>query len=67
VNGQNPENARGKHRLPNWVRNRTGQDTLPQPVLCLNPTQGLTCWFTSALVLIRLVYAFVVRVFGWLA
>jgi putative transposase len=27
----------------------------------------LTCWLRSALVLIRLVYLFVVRVFGWLA
>ena len=27
----------------------------------------MTCWLRSALVLIRLVYLFVVRVLGWLA
>jgi len=37
------------------------------PVLCRNPAYGLTCWLRSALVLIRLVYLFVVRMLGWLA
>ena len=36
-------------------------------MLCRNPAYGLTCWLCSALVLIRLVYLFVVRVLGWLA
>ena len=33
---------------------------------CQNPAQSLTCCFTLALVLIRLVYLFMVRMFGWL-
>jgi hypothetical protein len=37
------------------------------PVLCQNLAYGLTCCFTLWLVLIRLVYLFTVRVFGWLA
>ena len=35
-------------------------------MLCQNPAQGLTWRFTLGLVLIRLVYLFMVRVFGWL-
>jgi hypothetical protein len=37
-----------------------------QRVLCQNPARGLTCCLGSAVVLIRLVYLFMVRVFGWL-
>src|ERR1035437_443128 len=36
------------------------------PVLSQNSTQGLTCCLRSALVLIRLVYLLMVRMFGWL-
>ena len=36
-------------------------------MLCQNPAHGLTCCLRSALVLIRLVYLFTVRVLGWLA
>jgi putative transposase len=36
-------------------------------VLCQNPVHGLNCALRSALVLIRLVYLFMVRVLGWLA
>jgi hypothetical protein len=35
-------------------------------VLCQNPMHGLTWALRSALVLIRLVYLFMVGVFGWL-
>jgi hypothetical protein len=35
-------------------------------MLCQNSAHGLTCWFTLALVLIRLAYLYMVRVFGWL-
>ena len=31
-----------------------------------NPVRGLTCRFTLAVVLIRLIYLLMVRVFGWL-
>jgi putative transposase len=36
-------------------------------VLCRYPVYDLTCWLRSALVFMRLVYLFVVRVLGWLA
>jgi len=35
-------------------------------VLCQNPAHALTWCFRLALVLIRLIYLFVARVFGWL-
>jgi putative transposase len=36
-------------------------------VLCQNPVYCLTCCLRSALVLIRLIYLFMVRMLGWLA
>ena len=36
-------------------------------MLCQNPAHALTCCLRSALMLIRLVYLLMVRVFGWLA
>src|SRR5271166_4258096 len=38
-----------------------------EPVVCQNPVRGLTCCLRSALVPIRLMYLFIVRMFGWLA
>jgi hypothetical protein len=35
-------------------------------VLCQNPAHGLACCLRSAFVLIRLIYLFMVRAFGWL-
>ncbi len=35
-------------------------------MLCQNPAQALTCCLRSALVLFRLIYLFMIRVFGWL-
>jgi putative transposase len=36
------------------------------PVQCRNRRVELTCWLRSAAVIIRLIYLFMVRVFGWL-
>jgi hypothetical protein len=53
---------------PPGVRASVGDgNKAPGRVLCRSPADGLTCWLRSALVLIRLVYLFVVRVLGWLA
>ena len=35
-------------------------------MLCQNPERSLTCCFTLGAVLIRLLYLFMVRAFGWL-
>jgi hypothetical protein len=35
-------------------------------VRCQNPAQSLTCCFSPAFVLGRLIYPFMVQVFGWL-
>jgi hypothetical protein len=36
------------------------------PVQCQNPARSLTCCFSPAFVLARLIYLFMVKVFGWL-
>ncbi len=38
----------------------------PEGVRCQNPAQSLTCCLSPAFVLVRLIYLFMVQVFGWL-
>jgi len=46
-----------------------GEGTIRRILACAapNPVYGLTCCLRSALVLIRLIYLFMVRMLGWLA